>query len=203
MEKASWDDRVYKSIALQRSLYFRPIAMILSKLGVTPNMVSYLGVLFMVGFVFEINRSLSGAAYFLVGQLLCDQVDGAIARYHHTDSDRGKFIDVLADTTAFALFLTGLVRVGLVHATTGAVFMYVILLVRILGIVRKNINRRSDWLFFAGAGPLTSTLTFTLYGLFFLYVINGFAHLQAISEVFAAIAIAGCIGEYLYINRRV
>ena len=203
MEKGSWDDRLYKSIALQRSFYFRPIAIVLSKLGVTPNIVSYLGVLLMVAFIFEISRSLSGAAYLLAGQLICDQIDGAIARYKHTDSDRGKFIDVLADTTVFALFLTGLVRIGLVHATTGAIFMYVILLVRALGIIRKNLNHKSDWLFFAGAGPLTSTLTFTFYGLFFLHVISGFAHLQAAAELFAGIAILGCLGEYVYISRRV
>lgn len=202
MEKASWDDRIYKTIAVRRSQFFKPVAIALSKLGISPNTVSYLGVLFMVGFVFELNRSLSSGAWLMVGMLLCDQIDGAIARYHHTDSDRGKFIDVLCDTTSFALFLVGLIRVGLIHATTGAVFMYVILLVRLLGVIRKNINRKSDWLFFAGAGPLTSTLTFVFFGLFFLKVFGVFDHLQATAEIFSAIAIAGCLSEYTYLSRK-
>lgn len=149
----SWDERMYQQIAIRRSQVFKPIAILLSKFGITPDLVTFAGVVLMAAFVFEASHNLTSAFWLLVATLLCDQVDGAIARYKKTDSDHGKFIDVMADTTSFSLFLVGLMRAGLISATIGGLFIYFAVASRAVMMISKNVGRKSDWLFFCWCWP--------------------------------------------------
>lgn len=47
----------YKKFAQARNIIFLPLAKALNFLKVTPNMVSYFGVMVMIGFLFTIVRS--------------------------------------------------------------------------------------------------------------------------------------------------
>lgn len=197
-----WDERMYQTIAVRRSQFFKPIAVVLSKFGITPDFVTFVGVLLMVAFIFEVGHNLTAGFWLLVGTLLCDQVDGAIARYKKTDSDHGKFIDVMADTTSFSLFLIGLMRAGLISSTIGGLFIYFAVTARAIMMISKNTGRKSDWLFFAGAGPLPSTLVFILYALFTLSVFTGFDHVQIGAQILTIAAVVVSLAEFLRVRAK-
>lgn len=76
----------------------RPIARVLAKTGVTPTMVTVLGLVITVGGAALIANGLlwQGGMIAAFGVLL-DALDGPLARYKGTSSDRGAFIDTMSD----------------------------------------------------------------------------------------------------------
>ncbi len=195
-----WDERAYQSIALKRSRFFRPAAAVLAALRITPDVISYAGVGAMAAFVLVINHSLTVAFWLMIAMLICDQLDGAVARLQKTTSDRGKFVDVLADSTSFSLFMVGLIHVGLVGAAAGAMLIYLVVLTRVLAAIRKNAGRSSDWLFYAGAGPFPSTFIYCLYGLFGLEVFAAFDRLAGTVVIFSVLLGLLAIRDYFAVR---
>ncbi len=88
--------------------YLEPIALFFIRLGVTPNQVSALSVLF--GFSCAIAFA---GQYFLAGSLLLvvsavlDLVDGNVARKNHTESRFGAVFDWVADKYVDAAVILG------------------------------------------------------------------------------------------------
>ena len=76
----------------------RPIARVLAKTGVTPTMVTVLGLAITVTGAALIGNGLlwQGGLTAAFGVLL-DALDGPLARYKGTSSDRGAFIDTMSD----------------------------------------------------------------------------------------------------------
>lgn len=88
--------------------YTEPIASFFARLGVTPNQVSTLALLF--GFLCALAFS---QRYFLAGGLLLfvsavlDLVDGSVARKNHTESKFGAVFDWVADKYVDAAVILG------------------------------------------------------------------------------------------------
>ena len=192
----SWEEATYKSIALKRSRFFRPIAVVLAKLGFTHNVLSYMGVVSMIAFVVVVGEHRVLAFWLMVLMLLFDQLDGALARYQKTDSDRGKFVDVVVDSTTFSLFIAGLMGAGLISGLAGGIYIYFGLLSRVLMIIRNNIGRNNDWLFYAGAGILPSTFIYATYALFGLSVLFDLNYLQSSTVIFSWLLVLKSVTDY-------
>lgn len=197
-----WDEKIYEAVALKRSAFFRPIARALALAGIKPDAVSYAGLAAAALFVYEIGQNVTLAFWLMIVVLLADQLDGALARYQRTDGDRGKFVDVVIDNTTFALIVAGLAHAGFIGAATAGAYIYFASLSRALMVVRKNSNRHSSWLFYAGAGPLPSTFIYTTYLLFGLAVFTGWDYLQASSLTFAAVLALKSTADFLAIRYR-
>lgn len=194
--RQSWEEEVYKSVAIKRSRFFRPMAVILGRLGFTPDKLSYSGLVSMIAFVVVVDEHRILAFWFLVLVLLFDQLDGALARYQKTDSDRGKFVDVIVDSTTFSLFVAGLMGAGLVSGLAGGLYIYFGILSRVLMIIRNNIKRSNDWLFYAGAGILPSTFIYATYGFFGLSVLFDLNYLQSSTVIFSGLLAIKSVSDY-------
>ncbi|MGB9358785.1 MAG: CDP-alcohol phosphatidyltransferase family protein [Acidimicrobiia bacterium] len=76
----------------------QPIARVLSKTGVTPTMVTVLGLaITVVGAALIANGLLWQGGMTAAFGVLLDALDGPLARYKGTSSDRGAFIDTMSD----------------------------------------------------------------------------------------------------------
>jgi CDP-diacylglycerol--glycerol-3-phosphate 3-phosphatidyltransferase len=76
----------------------RPIARVLAKTGVTPTMVTVLGLaITVVGAALIANGMLWQGGLTAAFGVLLDALDGPLARYKGTSSDRGAFIDTMSD----------------------------------------------------------------------------------------------------------
>ena len=76
----------------------QPIARVLGKTGVTPTMVTVLGLaITVVGAALIANGLLWQGGLTAAFGVLLDALDGPLARYKGTSSDRGAFIDTMSD----------------------------------------------------------------------------------------------------------
>jgi CDP-diacylglycerol--glycerol-3-phosphate 3-phosphatidyltransferase len=76
----------------------KPIARVLGKIGVTPTMVTVLGLAITIaGAVLIANGLLWQGGFTAAFGVLLDALDGPLARYKGTSSDRGAFIDTMSD----------------------------------------------------------------------------------------------------------
>jgi len=181
----TWEETAYYKGVDWRTKILKPIAKPLAALGVTPNMVTYTGVLLMLVFVAIAPTHAVAGFWLIVAVVFLDMLDGSLARIAKVGSDRGKFTDTLADNLNSSLFIFGALRAGLVSGLPAAVFVYFMLLAKVLLIVKKNLGKKSDWLIRPFAGALPNSLVFSLY---ILFGWHAFAHHNYLNEAVAASA---------------
>jgi CDP-diacylglycerol--glycerol-3-phosphate 3-phosphatidyltransferase len=76
----------------------KPIARVLGRIGVTPTMVTVLGLATTIaGAALIANGLLWEGGFTAAFGVLLDALDGPLARYKGTSSDRGAFIDTMSD----------------------------------------------------------------------------------------------------------
>ncbi|MFQ5620343.1 MAG: CDP-alcohol phosphatidyltransferase family protein [Candidatus Nanoarchaeia archaeon] len=167
------EEKIYKDIAGMRQVVFKPLVLFLDKVGVTPNMMSYTGVLVMILFAYMLPIDLMVAFYLALIGFLIDLVDGPLARYQKVSSDKGKFIDMVCDSLVFTIFCVGLVYAGLANGLVAVVFVYVMLMDKLLRCIRNGVYYKSKWLFKAVAGFVPNFIVGIIYALFVAYFITG------------------------------
>lgn len=190
------EEKIYFRFANLRTNFFQPISKFLTYLHITPDILSYKGMLLMVAFIFVASHSLIWGFWLIVIRMLLDCLDGPLARYQKTGSDQGKFVDVLMDQLGFAMFIFGIIKLGLVSGLVGAMYLYFVALVTILMIIKNSFKRQSDWLFFASAGAFPYVLIYLSYALFGLYAYGGSNYLDGSSKIFTALLVAKAIMDY-------
>ncbi len=107
------EDSFLSRFQRMRDVFFRPVSAFLTKIGVKANHLSYLTLLIMVPFVYFLNKN--PLISFLAGlsTLILDALDGCLARYQKTESERGALLDIGVDH--FVLFT---VVLSLIYAKT-------------------------------------------------------------------------------------
>ncbi|MFP3950986.1 MAG: archaetidylinositol phosphate synthase [Candidatus Bathyarchaeia archaeon] len=97
----------------------------LAKIGVTPNMVTILGVIASTGSCYlytswrEAHSSLFYAGILVLLSGFLDAIDGVLARITGKVSQFGGFFDSVADRYSDAIVLAGIIVSGLVHPLIG------------------------------------------------------------------------------------
>lgn len=142
-----------------RQYALAPIAAILSRLGISPNTLSYTSVAFAIGFFFLAPFYTVLAFCFLVASVICDGLDGVEARLTRTNSPRGAFTDMFCDQAAVAFTVAGMVWRGSINPVLAILFVYVytslvifLMLHRMLQVSSRWIVRPSRMLLYIGVG---------------------------------------------------
>lgn len=198
--KQSFEDVVYLKFSHLKGYILSPIVKLLAFLRVTPYMLSYAGVLSMILFIYYIGTEPRISFYCLIFCLLMDGLDGSLARYLKTDSDKGKFTDVLMDNLNFTLFIFGLTAAGLLTGLIAAVLVYFMLLTKVLMIVKKNIFKESDWLIKAKVGAFANIFVYVFYGFFVLWAFGGPDLFELLALISSALLILKAVIDYLIIK---
>lgn len=107
----------------------RPIGNGLTRLGVTPDVLTGLGLVMAVATAVTIASGHLLAGFFLlVGSALPDLFDGAVAKASGTSSIRGAFFDSVADRVTDALLLGGIAwHLQTVHGGHAAMLAFAVL----------------------------------------------------------------------------
>jgi phosphatidylglycerophosphate synthase len=133
-----------------------PVASVLSRLGISADMLSYASVLLGLGFCLLAPFQFAVAFWLLVASIVCDGLDGVEARFTHTNTTRGSFTDVFCDVAVVGLVVAGLAWAGLIHPALAVLFVYsytalalFLVLHRLLGVSSMGILRPSRMVFFA------------------------------------------------------
>ncbi len=126
----------------EKDIILKPICVILSKLKITPIILSWLGLFFMGVFLYFILGDSYIAWFFLLISLFFDNLDGSLARYQNIDAESGFWIDILIDNFGFFIALSFLIWYGkIIHFWGIAYFINYIFMfgISIYGLVNEKI----------------------------------------------------------------
>ena len=196
----SAEKRIYAQFTKIKAPFLQPLVKTLDVFGVKPDLLSYLGVGLMLWFVFVAGSNPVLGFWLIVSRGLLDSIDGPLARYQKNGSDRGKFTDALMDQLGFLLFMCGLVKADLVSSLPALVLAYSTLLVTVLMVVKKNLNKNSDWLIKAFAGAFPHTIIYICYGLYGVFAFADHNYFRKVFIVFSGLMVAKAISDYVIIR---
>src|SRR5579864_9674283 len=91
-----------------RQFFLTPIAALLLRLGIGPDMLSYVSVAFGVGFCLLAPFWFTLAFWLLVASVICDGLDGVVARLEKVNTPRGSFTDMFCDMAVVAFSVAGM-----------------------------------------------------------------------------------------------
>ncbi len=147
-------EKKYFQFASLRDVYLRPLAKLITLLGISASWVSYSGIFLMLGFILTVKFNRKAALLFMILAFGMDFVDGVVARYQQQASDRGKFIDMVADNIIFTLYVIGVSYAELLPGLWALLLVYVMVLSKLFRAIYNAFNYRSDWFFKSLAGFL-------------------------------------------------
>jgi phosphatidylglycerophosphate synthase len=142
-----------------RQFFLTPIAFALSRLGISPDMLSFLSVALGIGFCLLAPFQFAVAFWLLVASIICDGLDGVEARLMRVNTPRGSFTDMFCDQMVVALSVAGMAWKGAIHPALAILFVYVytalvtfLMLHRMLQVSSHFIIRPSRMLLYAAIG---------------------------------------------------
>lgn len=142
-----------------RQFFLTPIAFALSRLGISPDMLSFLSLALGIGFCLLAPFRFAVAFWLLVASVICDGLDGVEARLMRVNTPRGSFTDMFCDQMVVAFSVAGMAWKGAIHPVLAILFVYVytalvtfLVLHRILQVSSHFIIRPSRMLLYAAIG---------------------------------------------------
>lgn len=113
-----------------RTSFFKPLLVLLDRVGITPDFLSFLSLMSMIGFVYYVPENMLAALGFVVLHILLDGIDGSLARYQGTASNAGALTDICVDQGGLVIALLALIFYGMIDAFFGAWYlvMYIIMI---------------------------------------------------------------------------
>src|SRR5260370_9743531 len=104
------DERVLRPWQRIRQFFLAPIAAVLSRLGISPDMLSFASVGLGIGFFLLAPFQFTIAFWLLVASVICDGLDGVEARLRRSSTPRGSFTDMFCDEAVVAFIVAGNVQ---------------------------------------------------------------------------------------------
>jgi phosphatidylglycerophosphate synthase len=150
-----------------RQYFLTPIALILSRLGISPDMLSYTSVAFGIGFFLLAPFHFVVAFWLLVASIICDGLDGVEARLKRTNTARGSFTDMFCDQAVVAFSVAGMVWRGSINPILAILFVYVYTSLVIFLMLHRMFQVSSHWI----VRP-SRMLLYTAIGLDFFFSVN-------------------------------
>lgn len=129
-----------------RQFVLAPIAALLSRLGISPDMLSYASVAFGVGFFLLAPFHFTIAFWLLVASVICDGLDGVEARLKGVSTASGSFTDVFCDVGVVAFSVAGMAWKGAIHPALAVLFVYVYTAMVIFLILHRLLAVSSHWI---------------------------------------------------------
>ncbi|MCD4779962.1 MAG: CDP-alcohol phosphatidyltransferase family protein [Candidatus Omnitrophica bacterium] len=127
-----------------RGKMFLPLLKFLTACKVRPNHLTYLSLAFGVAFCFLFCLEFKGAKSIAFGLLaihvLLDGLDGPLARFTQTDSNKGSFTDSMVDQIVVALTTIALIYTGNIQVIPGGLYIFLYTMVVVFAMVRNSLE---------------------------------------------------------------
>lgn len=129
-----------------RQRVLAPIALLLSRLGISPDMLSYASVFFGICFFLLAPFDYPLAFWLLVASIVCDGLDGVEARVTGKSTPRGSFTDAFCDQAVVAFSVAGMAWRGAVYPVLAVLFVYVYTGLVTFLVLHQMLQVSSRWL---------------------------------------------------------
>ena len=188
------------------------LSVIGAKIGVKPDILTWLSVLFAgaAGFLFYFSYTYSSlliwSSLLVGGNGFLDALDGKVARLHNTSSLRGDFLDHVLDRYSDIFIVGGIVLSGWCDTRIGLVALVGVLLTSYLGTQAQAVGLKRKYEgFLTRADRLTLLILAPLiqFVLLFLDMSHPLNHsfLEWVMISFAILGNATAIQRFFYISR--
>ena len=180
-------------------IFLEPLARFISRTGLSPNVITVIGFLLMVGVAFVLARGyLVLGGLLIIAAVLFDAIDGTLARMMGRTSRFGAFLDSTLDRFSEAIIFLGLfiyligqgqkIELILIYATVVGSMMVSYARARAEGIgvpLKDGLFTRFERIFILVVGLLFDQLTLAL------WVLAIFTNLTAIQRMYLVWRITG------------
>ncbi len=129
-----------------RQFFLAPIAATLSRLGISPDMLSYASVALGIGFFLLAPFKFTVAFWLLVASIICDALDGVEARLKRMNTPRGSFTDMFCDQAVVAFSVAGMVWRGSINPVLAILFVYLYTALVIFLVLHRMLQVSSHWI---------------------------------------------------------
>lgn len=131
-----------------RGHILNPLLKILSKLGLTASHITFLSLLAGLAFcpLFIWNDKLIAFALLLLHVLL-DGLDGPLARFQGTASNRGSFTDTIVDQIVVTVTAITMIQAQHAGIWPGSLYIFFYAIVVVFAFVRNALDSPYSWLF--------------------------------------------------------
>jgi phosphatidylglycerophosphate synthase len=129
-----------------RQRILSPIAFVLSRLGITPDMLSFASVGLGIGFFVLAPFQFTVAFWLLVASIIFDGLDGVEARMIGTNTERGAFTDMFCDGLVVAFSVAGMAWKGTIHPVLAILFVYVYTALVTFLVIHRLLRVTSHWI---------------------------------------------------------
>ncbi|MEK6874578.1 MAG: CDP-alcohol phosphatidyltransferase family protein [Nanoarchaeota archaeon] len=119
----------------------------LTNIGITANIVSMVSAFSTVLFVLLIIDSFSSAVFLLILHIILDGVDGPLATYQKTVSNKGMFVDFSADLVGIASTTLGLMIAGYISPVWSVMYLFFYTVTVFFGLMHTVIGIKQPWSF--------------------------------------------------------
>ncbi len=150
-----------------RQGFLSPIAYLLSRLGISPDMLSFSSVVFGIGFFLFAPFQFTIAFWLLVASIICDGLDGVEARLKGTNTARGAFTDMFCDQLVVAFSVAGIAWKNLIHPVLAVLFVYIYTALVTFLVLHRTLQASSHWII-----RPSRMLLYAAIGLYFFFRIN-------------------------------
>ncbi|MFH1424872.1 MAG: CDP-alcohol phosphatidyltransferase family protein [archaeon] len=137
--------KIYDKFYIVKNTLFKFLFKPLTKMGVTPNMVSMLSLLFGAVAAVFLMYDMFIAFFLLMVSYVIDGLDGSLARYQKKDSIFGIFVDAVVDLFINLFVVMVLVHMGLLMGSLGVMYMFLYALIYVTSYMRSFFNKTSNW----------------------------------------------------------
>lgn len=178
-----------------------PTCKFLTLIHVKPSYITAIRLFILIAFlILWINELYQTAAILLAINILFDIIDGDLARFLKSDSDKRKFEDVTVDNVMVIILPLALIWQSTVSGFLGGYYIFIITLSWWLSVVRRNIGIQSEWLFKAQASSFLFTARFFIVTLLvFLYALFEVEIFSQTLIVLSVILTLNSVNDYLHI----
>jgi len=116
------EDSYYQRFRQKRDLFFVPVCKILTALRFKAEYLSFLSLLLIIPFVLFFQTFPFLSFFSLLFSVVLDGLDGCLARYQHTESEKGALLDIAIDHTVFFCFILTLIFTKTIDGFWGSVY---------------------------------------------------------------------------------
>ncbi|MEM7051767.1 MAG: CDP-alcohol phosphatidyltransferase family protein [Acidobacteriota bacterium] len=197
-----WEERLYLAVRRLRDLLLAPLVTPLAALGVPPTLLSCAGVALAASLIWSLERAPALALGGFVAALLCDALDGALARRQGCESALGKLWDQLCDSATWAAVLVAVLVAGLAPPVGIALAIYLGVLLLFLGVVESTARRPGAWWVNPRAGFFAHLPKIFVYGAILVYLLSERSWIPLAVVVSNGFALAGVVGLLVALKRR-
>ncbi|MCA9042738.1 MAG: CDP-alcohol phosphatidyltransferase family protein [Planctomycetaceae bacterium] len=150
-----------------RDSLLNPLVRGMSAIGLTPNLLSLLGLLVLAPFVWLLLQTSEPAQvrlafWFLILHVGLDGLDGPLARHQGKSGPAGTLVDMVCDHLGMVVVSITLIQVGLLHAALGSVYVFLYTTSVVFIVVLNQIERPFRFVFRS---------KYVLYGILLCYAV--------------------------------